>query len=113
MMKKKLQKQFGNHFRQLRKSKNLSQDAVAEKSGTSASYISEIEGGNANPTLYTTERLAQGLGVEISELFFFRYSQVSPDEIRERIKAIADNTDNKTLQGLHNAVLTIFNPHAW
>ena len=70
---------------------------VAEKSGTSASYISEVESGAANPTLQTTERLAHGLGVEVCELFLFRQAQAVPEQIRGWIKAVADKADDQAL----------------
>lgn len=45
------------------------QEAVAERSGTTASYICEIESGNANPALQATSKWALGLDVEVYELF--------------------------------------------
>lgn len=109
-MKDNFQKQFGENFKRIRKAKKLTQDAVAERSGMSPSYISEVETGSANPTLSTTEKLAEGLGVGIFDLFGFLYSKATPKEIRERMKAVIDATDTKGLKAIHDAVLDVFKP---
>lgn len=109
-MKENVQKQFGENFRRIRKAKRLTQEIVAERASVPSSYISELENGNANPTLQTTERLARGLDVDISELFFFKYGRATPEQIRERIKAVVDEADSQALHSLYDAVLAVFNP---
>ncbi len=42
---------------------------VAQRSGLSTAYISQIESGSANPTLHTLAQLAAGLGCSLAELF--------------------------------------------
>jgi transcriptional regulator with XRE-family HTH domain len=61
--KTQLRENAARNLRALRKKKKLSQEALAERSGLSLSYISEIERGNREPTLETIEKLAAGLGV--------------------------------------------------
>lgn len=109
-MKNTLQKQFGENLKRIRKSKKLSQEAVAERSSTAASYISEVESGNANPTLHTIEKLAASLDIDVVELFFFGQLPLSPEQIRNRIKSIVDNTDNEAIQKLYDALLVAFSP---
>jgi transcriptional regulator with XRE-family HTH domain len=43
--------------------------SVAQRSGLSTAYISQIESGSANPTLRTIAQLAGGLGCDLAELF--------------------------------------------
>jgi transcriptional regulator with XRE-family HTH domain len=43
--------------------------SVAQRSGLSTAYISQIESGSANPTLHTLAQLAAGLGCSLPELF--------------------------------------------
>jgi transcriptional regulator with XRE-family HTH domain len=62
--KTQLRENAARNLRALRKKKKLSQEALAERSGLSLSYISEIERGNREPTLETIEKLAAGLGVQ-------------------------------------------------
>lgn len=44
-----------------RKSKNMTQKELAEKTGINQADISKIETGNANPSLSTLKRLAEGM----------------------------------------------------
>jgi ribosome-binding protein aMBF1 (putative translation factor) len=46
-----------------RKSNNLTQKELAERTGINQSDISKIETGNANPALSTLKRLADGMGM--------------------------------------------------
>ncbi len=104
------QTQFGENFKRIRKRKKMSQDAVAESSETSPSYISAVETGKANPTLATVEALAKGLGVDVADLFLFLASKATPEQIRDRLKEIVDAADNKSLRAIYDAVLTVFKP---
>jgi transcriptional regulator with XRE-family HTH domain len=45
---------------------NMSQKQVAELLDCNESYISKLENGNANPSLKTLYRLAQGLGKKLT-----------------------------------------------
>lgn len=53
----------------LRKARNLSQEAFAERCGLDRTYISGIERGARNPTLSVIELIADGLGLSLNELF--------------------------------------------
>ena len=48
-----------------RKSSGLTQKQLAERTGIAQSDISKLEGGNANPSLRTLQRLAAGMGMRI------------------------------------------------
>ncbi len=60
--------EFAQRIRQLRTARDWSLDDLARASGVSRSMISQIERGKANPTLAVTLRMAQGLGLSLSEL---------------------------------------------
>ena len=53
---------------QLRKKNKLTLDQLASLSGVSRSMLSQIERGQANPTLAVTFRIAQAFGISIGEL---------------------------------------------
>ena len=55
---------FGKRVQTVRRSAELSQEALAERSGFDRTYISLLERGLRNPSLSTICRLANGLGVE-------------------------------------------------
>src|SRR3954453_21546264 len=59
---------FGQRVRELRKAKDLSQEAFAGVCGLDRTYISGIERGRRNVSLRNIEIIAKALGSSISEL---------------------------------------------
>ena len=59
---------FGENLRKLRKERRLSMDALAEKAGTSKQVLSRYENGERVPKISMVQKLADALGVSISEL---------------------------------------------
>lgn len=56
-----MRKVIGRNFARLRKEKGLTQEAVAERSGFSQSYIGWLERGQRNPTAISLWMLAQAV----------------------------------------------------
>ncbi len=65
----KTDRPLGECVRKLRESQQLSVRTLASKCGFSASFISQIELGQASPSLASLERLAAALGVTLGEFF--------------------------------------------
>ena len=63
-----LRKLVGRNVRRFRREKRLTQEALAEFTGLSQQFISELENGKSNPTILTLHDLAQGLGVRPMDL---------------------------------------------
>jgi transcriptional regulator with XRE-family HTH domain len=59
---------FGLNVRKRREARQLTQEALAEKSGLHPTYVSGIERGVRNASLLIVARIAKGLGTTISEL---------------------------------------------
>ena len=59
---------FGRAVREYRGRLGLSQDDLADRSGLNRNYIGDIERGTRNFGFRTLQRLAEGLGVQASEL---------------------------------------------
>jgi len=59
---------LANRLYDLRTSMKITQDQLAERSGLDQASISDIENGDANPTVRTLGRVAAGLGVDASVL---------------------------------------------
>jgi transcriptional regulator with XRE-family HTH domain len=59
---------LGRNVLRARKSKNLTQEKLAEMSGFSQQYISGLEKGQRNPTVVTVYELSLALGVNYIEL---------------------------------------------
>jgi transcriptional regulator with XRE-family HTH domain len=47
----------------------MTQEAFADHCGFARTYMSRIEAGGANPSLEAVKTLADGLGIELGELF--------------------------------------------
>jgi len=62
---------FGQRVKTIRLRSGLSQEAFADKCGLDRTYISGIECGVRNPTLEVIHVIADGLDIEIKELFDF------------------------------------------
>lgn len=59
---------FGEHLRRLRKERELSQEALAERADLAADYLGFIERGDNVATLTVMLKLAKALDVPPSEL---------------------------------------------
>lgn len=59
---------FGKNVQKIRKEKNISQEKLAEYAGLHRTYIGMIERFERNITLINAEKVANALGVNISEL---------------------------------------------
>ena len=58
----------GERVRGLRRERGLTLDGLAERSGVSRAMISKLERGEKNPTLVVAAKVAEGLGVSLSQL---------------------------------------------
>lgn len=58
-----MRKLVGHNFARLRHERGLTQEQVAERSGLSQQYLSDLERGRRNPTVITLYELALALGV--------------------------------------------------
>ena len=72
MVKKTIQKRFGDRVRYLRLKNGISQEELAHRAGIHRTYLGGIERGERNPSLKNITTLAQALEVSLSELFNFK-----------------------------------------
>ena len=66
-----LKKKLGLRIRAIRKAKGLTQEQLSDAAGISLTFIGVTERGKNIPSLKTCNRLAEALGVTLSELFNF------------------------------------------
>jgi transcriptional regulator with XRE-family HTH domain len=62
-------KRFGQKVRAVRKMKNLSQEALADRSELDRTYIGGVERGERNISLINIEKIAKALEVDMKDLF--------------------------------------------
>ncbi|MEO8611645.1 MAG: helix-turn-helix transcriptional regulator [Chloroflexota bacterium] len=70
MNDREIAKIFGVVVRQMRKEKGLSQEDFADVCKLHRTYVGSIERGEKNVTLETASKIAEALGVSLSELIF-------------------------------------------
>ena len=97
---------LGDKIRRLRKEKGLTLEGLAEASGSSKSYVWELENKNPpRPSAEKVERIAEALGVtadylvdpnegkptvEVVDQAFFRKYRGLPDETKEKIRQMVE-----------------------
>lgn len=63
---------LSNTLKQLRKSKGLTQEKLAEVSDIDYKYLQKLESSNpSSPTLSVLEKLSRGLGITLTELIAY------------------------------------------
>ncbi len=67
-MNSKAVKKFAANMKRIREERHMSQGDIFRVTKIERAYISNLEAGKQNPTLETIEKIAQALGVEVSEL---------------------------------------------
>jgi transcriptional regulator with XRE-family HTH domain len=101
-------KRFGERLRELRKAKNLSQRALAEKIEIDFTYLSKIESEKLDFAQYPSEplirKLAEALDADVDELLLL--AKKIPPDIRDRVIERPDafrkiaSVDDKTLDDI-------------
>lgn len=61
--------EIGKRIRELRQQTGLSQEKFALKIGMDRTYFASVENGKRNIAVVNLEKIANGLGVSLSELF--------------------------------------------
>ena len=66
---------LGHSLRRLREGRHISLKVLAEQTGFSASFLSQVENGQASPSISSMERIATALGVTLGQ--FFNHAEAS------------------------------------
>lgn len=94
-----------DRVRSLRKSKGLTLEQLASLSGVSRSMLSQIERGQANPTLGVTFRIAQAFGIKLGDLVDSPPTRARIDVVRADDRSALFRDDEqcriRTLSPLH------------
>ena len=77
MNRNQLDKNIAVNLKRIRKSENLSLDALAQRTGVSKSMLGQIERGESNPTITTLAKIVNGLRVSFEELVYQKMESVA------------------------------------
>ena len=98
---------LGQHLKSLRKDKNLTLVQLAHKSGVSRSLLSQLERGQANPTLGTLWNLSRALGLDMAEIV----EEIETNRPEEAsIEHLTADSTPHIRQAQHGVTLSILNP---
>jgi len=75
---------FASKLTEIRKSRNLTQQELAEKVGVGISQMRRYEKGSSSPTLEVIKNLALSLGVSSDELIFETSERIAASRILDR-----------------------------
>ncbi len=88
---------FINNLKRYRKENKLSQMALAEKCGTSASYIGEIEIGKKFPSVEMVQKFAEALDIKPYKLFMeendIYVANLSPQERQRLVEKLQESVE--------------------
>jgi len=95
-MKKRvdIHKALGDRLRALRKERELTQQELADQAGMNGRYYAMVERGQKNVSLETMKKIADGLGVDVCELFRFPKTR-ELSEADQEILALVDRVLTK------------------
>ncbi len=77
---------FGLAIRNLRLKQELTQEELAHRALLHRTYLTDIERGTRNPSIEVIEKLANGLGINLADLFRLAESVTSTSKIGARKK---------------------------
>ncbi len=104
--------QFGRRLRALREAKGIKQRVLAEKAKMSASYLSQLERGKAQPSFDAIVTFTRILGVPMYAFFLFDRDVDDPRVLRKRIDAMLERSDSEQLKQAHRLMMDVLEPLA-
>ena len=103
-----LAKAMGKRIKEIRKSAELTQEKLAEKTGLSVEYISRIERGLAQPSFRTVDLMSEALNVTAKDFWDFNAPVAFKDKKKEaRQKKDYLDAISSELKGMEVRELTV------
>jgi len=90
-------KLLGRRVQSLRKNRGYTQEQLAELININPKYLSSIERGEENPTLDLFLRLAQGLKVDLYEIFQFAHESEQPRRLHKKLEGLVAEVKEEDL----------------
>ncbi len=89
-----IKKLFGKRLQEIRKSKKITQEALAELMGIETASLSNIERGKYFPSVENLEKILSILKIDLTELCSYEHLR-NRDELRVEINEILDKNPDK------------------
>lgn len=89
-----IKKLFGKRLQEIRKSKKITQEALAELMGIETASLSNIERGKYFPSVENLEKILSILKIDLTELCSYEHLK-NRDELRVEINEILDKNPDK------------------
>ncbi|EKD90355.1 MAG: hypothetical protein ACD_31C00008G0027 [uncultured bacterium] len=70
-LRREFTKRLSERLKEVRKSKKLTQQELAEKAGLHLTYVGHLELGKYHPTVFVMWKISKALGVSMNELTGF------------------------------------------
>lgn len=70
-LRREFAKQLSGRLKEVRRSKKITQQELAEKAGLHLTYVGHLELGKYHPTVYVMWKIAKALGVSMNDLTNF------------------------------------------
>lgn len=103
-----LAKNIGERIRTLRKERGMSQEELAFKASSHASYIGQLERGEKNITLESLENIIHALNISFEELFKFMLPQNSESRDYSVLASILNCLYTRSVED-HKAAYDVIN----
>ncbi|MBO5738395.1 helix-turn-helix transcriptional regulator [bacterium] len=101
-----LKQKFGKRVREIRKSKGITQEQIAELISIEPPNVSKMESGLHFPQPDKIEKIANALNVSVQELFDFEHIQ-KRENLIEYVMNSLSRYDNKTLELVYKFVYNL------
>ena len=87
---------LGLAVKTLRKNKGLTQGNLCEMVGITQSYLSQVENGNKEPSIYVVKKIANALEIPMAMLFWFALTEKDVDDSKVQLfKSLKPSVDSK------------------
>ena len=103
-----IKKSFGARIKEIRESKGLNQEQLAECVNMESRHISRIETGKSFTTLENIANIANALDVDIDVLFNFKHKR-NKDILISEINKYLNNADKNQLEFAYKLIQAVFN----
>ncbi|KGR85703.1 MerR family transcriptional regulator [Ureibacillus massiliensis 4400831 = CIP 108448 = CCUG 49529] len=106
----------GNNIKDIRRSKKMTQDELAEKCGLQQTYLAAIERGERNVTLQTLEKIITGLEEVPATIFNFEQLNLEQKYLKKKglivlLLNLIENKNEDEIRLILNIATEIFNTY--